>query len=78
MDSDDPSNDDLLGLGGDAGELREQGRNSIHFKDVTKIITKNVTKNVMKNLSKSYNEKFKKSVALPLPSHSLHYHDLTF
>ena len=26
LDSDDPSNDDLLGLGGDAGELREQDR----------------------------------------------------
>ena len=25
-DSDDPSNEDLLGLGGDAGELREQDR----------------------------------------------------
>ena len=50
----------------------ELGRDSIHFKNVTKIITKNIAKNVMKNLSKSYNEKFKKSVALPLPSHSLH------
>ena len=38
------------------------GRDSIHFKNVTKIITKNITKNAMKNLSKSYNKKFKKSV----------------
>ena len=38
------------------------GRNSIHFKNVMKIITKNITKNVMKNLSKSYNNKLKKSL----------------
>ena len=46
-----------------AVRLREDlGRDSIHFKNVPKIITKIVTKNVMKNLSKSYNKKFKKSV----------------
>ena len=42
--------------------LAHLGRDSIHFKSVTKIITKNITKNVTKNLSKSYNKKFKKSV----------------
>ena len=41
---------------------RYLGRDSIHFKNVTKIIMKNIMKNVMKKLSKSYNKKFKKSV----------------
>ena len=38
--------------------LKNQGRDSIHLKNVTK----NITKNVTKNLSKSYNKKLKKSV----------------
>ena len=40
------------------GWAHDLGRDSMHFKNVTK----NITKSVMKNLSKSYIKKFKKSV----------------
>ena len=43
-------------------QVESLGRDSIHFKNVTKIFMKNITKNVMKNLSKSNNTKLKKSV----------------
>ena len=48
-------------LSGSWMPLKNQGRDSIHFKIVMKIITKNITKNVLKILPKSYNKTFKKS-----------------
>ena len=42
--------DMIVKLGEVSSQLKVQGRDSIHFKNVTKIITKNITKNVMKSL----------------------------
>ena len=48
-DSEDPSNEDLLGLGGDAGELREQDR-FLPIANVARIMKRGIPTEQVSNL----------------------------